>query len=132
MRPGVTAAAATRARRKAMRERWENLLAAHLKLKGITGWEREHQFAQHIGRRWRFDFAFEDLHLAVEVEGGEWVQGRHQRPAGFREDCDKYNAATESGWRVLRYVPSQIRTGEAANQIQRIVDNATRSMAASS
>jgi very-short-patch-repair endonuclease len=109
-----------------MRERWELLLEAHLKLKRITGWEREHWFARHLGRRWRFDFAFPDLRLAVEVEGGEWVQGRHQRPAGFREDCDKYNAAAEAGWRVVRYVPSQIRTCEAVNQIQRIVDNATK------
>lgn len=126
MKAGATASAATRARRKAMREQWENLLAAHLKLKRVTGWEREYQFAQHIGRRWRFDFSFQELKLAVEVEGGEWVQGRHCRPRGFREDCDKYNAAAEAGWRVLRFVPAQIKSAEAVNQIQRIVDNATK------
>jgi very-short-patch-repair endonuclease len=125
MKP-TTASAVTRARRKAMRERWENLLEAHLKLKGITGWEREHQFAQHLGRRWRFDFAFSALKLAVEVEGGEWVQGRHTQPRGFREDCDKYNAAAEAGWRVLRFVPAQVRSAEAVNQIQRIVDAGSR------
>jgi very-short-patch-repair endonuclease len=122
----TTASAVTRARRKAMRERWENLLAAHLRLHRVTGWVQQHAFARKIGRRWLFDFAFPDLGLAIEVEGGEWVQGRHTRPVGFRQDCEKYNAAAEMGWRVLKYVPAQVKSAEAVNQIKRIVDAGSR------
>lgn len=61
---------------------------------------REHRF--HPKRRWRFDFAWPDLKVAVEVEGGIWRGGRHQTPSGYRADCEKYNAATLLGWRVLR------------------------------
>jgi len=53
----------------------------------------------HPERRWKFDFAWPELKLAVEIEG----QGRHQTFVGFRRDCDKYNAALAMGWRVLRF-----------------------------
>lgn len=61
----------------------------------------EHVF--HPVRKWRFDFAWPEVKLAVEVEGGIWNSGRHNRPSGFIEDCVKYNAAVALGWRVLRF-----------------------------
>jgi len=47
--------------------------------------------------------------VAVEVEGGTWKRGRHNRPGGFAGDCDKYNAATVFGWRVLRCTGDMLR-----------------------
>ena len=41
----------------------------------------EHKF--HDTRRWRFDLAFMDAKLAVEVEGGIWNYGRHNRASTF-------------------------------------------------
>jgi very-short-patch-repair endonuclease len=79
------------------------LLAASLRTAGIEGWHEEYQF--HPTRRWRFDFAWPDHRLSLEVEGGVWSGGRHTRGAGFVADCEKYNAATLAGWRVLRVVP---------------------------
>jgi very-short-patch-repair endonuclease len=61
---------------------------------------REHRF--HPTRRWRFDFAWVEQRLAIEIEGGLWRGGRHQTATGYRADCEKYNAATLLGWRVLR------------------------------
>lgn len=58
---------------------------------------REHRF--HGTRKWRFDFAFPYVKVAVEIEG----RGRHQTVVGTRQDCEKYNAATLLGWRVLRF-----------------------------
>lgn len=59
--------------------------------------EREYRFL--TTRRWRFDFAWPTLRIAVEIEG----RGRHQTVVGFRNDCEKYNAALRLGWRVLRF-----------------------------
>lgn len=56
-------------------------------------------------RRWKFDFALVEPKIAIEVEGGVWTRGRHVRPQGFIDDCEKYNAAVKRGWRVMRYVP---------------------------
>ena len=80
----------------------EATFALQLRSLGVPEPEREHQFAKAMGRRWRFDFAWPDAMLAAEVEGGVWVRGRHTRGAGYVADCEKYNAATMLGWRVLR------------------------------
>jgi very-short-patch-repair endonuclease len=78
----------------------------------------QHLFGKAIGRRWRFDFAWLDRMLAVEVEGGVYVQGRHTRGSGFTADIEKYNAATLMGWRVLRVTPEHIRTGAALRFVE--------------
>jgi len=69
--------------------------------------KREHQFFP--GRRWKFDFADLTNRIAFEVEGGVWQGGRHTRGIGFIKDCEKYNAATATGWRVFR-VPTPLVT----------------------
>ena len=89
------------------------------------------EFRFHPKRMWRFDFAWEAHRMAVEIEGGVMsypvtcdscrepvhrinkrtrrkervyaAMGAHTRAAGFQNDCDKYNAATALGWRVLRF-----------------------------
>lgn len=65
------------------------------------------EFRFHPEREWRFDFAWPDAKLAVELEGvgtGSKGKGRHQRLPGMREDCEKYNEAVRLGWRVLRFM----------------------------
>ena len=83
--------------------------------------EREYKF--HPERRWRADFAFETSKVLIEVEGGHWTAGRHVRGSGFEKDCEKYNAAAELGWLVLRYTSRHIRSGEALQQIERVVSH---------
>lgn len=57
----------------------------------------------HPTRKYEFDFAWPDIKLAIEIEGGVFTQGRHTRGVGYSNDCSKYNLATILGWRVLRY-----------------------------
>jgi very-short-patch-repair endonuclease len=76
---------------------------------------REYRF--HPERRWRFDFAWPDHFIAVEVEGLTPLGGRHQRMAGFRSDLEKYNAAAMLGWLVLRFTDLEIKRGIAIKQI---------------
>lgn len=60
------------------------------------------EFKFHPVRKWRFDYAWVKQKVAVEIEGGSWVGGRHNRARGFAKDCEKYNAAASQGWLVFR------------------------------
>ena len=96
--------------------------------------EREYRFDP--GRRWRADFAHLPTRCLIEVEGGIWVNGRHNRAAGFNADLEpsrlaggemdsaqrspegsrpvrrgasqKHLEACLSGWRIFRLGPDQI------------------------
>jgi hypothetical protein len=70
---------------------------------GIPEPTPEYRF--HPTRRWRFDFAWVPQKLALEVDGGAWVGGRHTRGKGFIADQEKGNAAILLGWRVLHCTP---------------------------
>lgn len=58
----------------------------------------------------RFDFAWLKQRVAVEVQGSTWVKGAHSTGAGIERDCEKLDLAACSGWRVLYFTSSQIRT----------------------
>jgi len=66
---------------------------------------REYRF--HPVRRWRFDYAMPEVKVAVEIDGGVFVCGRHSRGIGQVRDMEKMNAAAELGWRVLHFTPQQ-------------------------
>jgi len=72
----------------------------------------EHRFSK--GRRWRFDRAWLTEKVAVELEGGVYSHGRHNRPKGFIADCEKYNRAAVEGWLVLRYTTQHLRENPLA------------------
>lgn len=83
----------------------ELTLLAWLKLNKIA-YQGEHQFCPD--RRWRADYALFDLKILIEIEGGLWVSGRHNRAPGMIADMEKYNWATMNGWKVLRYTPQNL------------------------
>jgi very-short-patch-repair endonuclease len=116
----------------------EDKLDFQLRAFKLTGYVREHRFALELPvdrdtgkpRQWRFDFAWVQAQVAVEVEGfnvqrltsGRFVCiGAHTDPAGFLDDMDKYNMAAEHGWTVLRFGEKQIQSGAAAATIQRVL-----------
>lgn len=80
--------------------------------------ECEYRF--HPVRRYRFDLAWPDKMIAVELEGGVWSGGRHTSGVGFTQDCCKYNLATLMGWRVLRYTANTIPDME--HDIRKLID----------
>ena len=102
----------------------EETLALHLRAAKVKAPGREVCFAKHMGRRWRFDFAWPGEKLAVEVEGGTWARGRHTRGDGFEKDCEKYNTAVLLGWRVLRFTAGQVESGEALGFITKAIGGA--------
>lgn len=95
----------------------EEALDFALMLAGLPKPEREYRFAKP--RRWRFDFAWPTRLVAVEVEGGRWVGGRHTSPVGFGKDCEKYSEAAARGWRIVRVTPEMVTDGTALGYIER-------------
>lgn len=95
---------------------WQNLADA-----GMPRPTLEYPFAQGEGRRYRFDGAYVPQRVGIEVEGGIWVQGRHNRGGGFEEDCRKYSLASALGWRVVRVTDSMILDNTAVELIIRAI-----------
>ena len=132
----------------------EETLLLHLRAVKLTGFVREYDFAaQHVGpgkgirtrlklaslKNWRFDLAFVDLKLAVEVEGitsygkngdGSMKLGRHQTSKGMEEDLQKYESAMRLGWDVYRCSGAMIKSGRAIETIELLVNRKRGEMAA--
>jgi very-short-patch-repair endonuclease len=77
------------------------------------------EFRFHPIRKWRLDAAFPQRKIGVEIDGGVFIQGRHTTGVGFRNDCAKINAAQILGWRVFRFLPQQLETGEVYDTLGR-------------
>jgi len=104
-------------------------MASHLEIEFLArireagldyGLVAEHKF--HEARRWRFDFAWPSLMLAVEVEGGTWVKGRHTRGSGYAGDAEKYNEAALRGWMVLRGSGDMVKDGSLLRAVRAAVE----------
>jgi hypothetical protein len=86
----------------------------------------------HSTRKWRIDLYFPECikttednwdyscaSLAVEIEGGAWINGRHTRGKGYLDDMEKYNEMTLAGIRLLRVTPAMVQDGTALGLIER-------------
>lgn len=98
----------------------EETFALHCHLHRINV-VRELRF--HPDRKWRFDFALPAHKIGIEVEGGVWSNGRHNRGSGYSEDLIKYNQATLLGWRILRYTTKMVMDGTAINEVKSLLDS---------
>lgn len=67
--------------------------------------QKEYRFAPP--RKWRFDYAYPEFKIAIEIDGGIWTQGRHTRGKGFKGDMEKFNNAAKMGWLVLKFTPDE-------------------------
>lgn len=97
----------------------EETFAMHCKAHRL---EPEREFRFDAERKWRFDFAFPDKKIGVEIEGGTWTSGRHSRGSGYDKDLRKYNAATRRGWMVLRFSTGMVSSGEAIAEVVSVLD----------
>ncbi len=85
--------------------------------------EPEREFRFHNTRRWRFDFAWPDKKIAIEVQGGLWRGGSHVTSRGVSRDIEKHNHAVELGWTILYATRETITSGEALRLIERVFYN---------
>lgn len=94
-----------------------------LKILGYPIPVKEHKF--HPTRKWRFDYAWINSRVALEVEGGVWMskhggKSRHFTGTGAIADMQKYNNAAMLGWRILRVTPEQLNTKATKDMLKEI------------
>jgi hypothetical protein len=91
-------------------------IVRHFSAAGLPAPTREHRFEP--SRKWRLDLAWPAHRLALEVEGGVWMAGRHTRGSGYLRDVAKYNRLAVLGWRLLRCTPETLYEAETLELVR--------------
>jgi hypothetical protein len=114
----------------------EILFSQQIEALGLPRPRREVRFAaEHVGlgkglrkrleseglRDWRLDFLFDDW-LAVEINGGTYMGGRHTRGAALNSEYRKLNFANSLGLTVLVFDSKMVKSGEAVDQVKRLLE----------
>lgn len=93
----------------------EMALLTRLERHGLSLGVGQYRFVP--GRLYRFDRAWPEQFVAVEIQGGLWVNGAHSRGSGVERDCVKFSIAAALGWRVLPISKAMIEDGTAVELI---------------
>lgn len=104
----ISPAEKKKARAKAQAQRLAQRV--EVQLANLPKFSKEFKF--HPVRRWRFDYAWPELKVALEVHGGVFTNGRHTRGKGFTEDKVKMNNAQLLGWIVIEVTTAQVKNGD--------------------
>lgn len=78
------------------------------------------EFQPFSDRQFRLDCAWPDRRLFVECDGGEWLRAVGRRHGGA-SDCARWNALVLAGWRGLRFVGSQVKSGYALDVLTAVL-----------
>lgn len=68
----------------------------------------EYEVVFHPTRKFRWDYAYPDAKLAIEVDGGIYSGGKHGQGVGIERDHEKQNMGAAVGWRVMRTTPRKL------------------------
>jgi len=120
---------------RANKDKHEVPMAIQIRAAGLPESERDYRFGAVAAggagkglrarlanaklKDWRFDLAWPEHHVALEIEGAAG-HGRHTNASGYKEDCRKYNAASLLGWTVYRVTGDMVHSGEALNLLIRV------------
>lgn len=119
---GDTPAALDLAKAKRDADR-RNLTAAFERLwRGLEGPELVTEYRFHPTRKWACDYAHIEARTIIEIDGGVWSGGRHNRGQGYIDDCRKLNAASALGWTVFRIATGMV----SVDDVQPIIDHITK------
>lgn len=114
----------TEAQKQLKKAQQESLKQSFLTLwRQLGGPELVTEYQFHPTRDWAIDFVCirPGLKVGIEVEGGTWVNGRHSRGKGYRDDCIKYNSATSMDWRVFRLTSDMLTQREGPEHLEPII-----------
>lgn len=78
------------------------------------------QLAFIPGRKFTADFAWPELRLVVEVQGGIWRRGggAHSHPTAILRDIEKSQLAVINGWSVFPVTTDEVTSGHALRLIE--------------
>lgn len=64
-------------------------------------------------RKFRADYLIEDTKTIIEVNGGSWINGRHNRGGkGYENDLTKLNLAQMNGYKVIQFTYEMLEREE--------------------
>jgi len=66
------------------------------------------EYRFHDTRKWRLDISWPEYLIALEVQGGIFIQGRHSRGAAMLKEWEKLNELACMGWRVMYCQPKDV------------------------
>jgi len=108
----------------------EEWFAWQLRKRRITGWVT--QYMPVRGRKFRADFAFPKLKLAVEIDGGLHCErrykgrvvigGGHNSPAGYAKDRIRDRKFLLAGWKTMRLTKDDLKSGEGIDDVEAMVE----------
>jgi hypothetical protein len=102
----------------------ELVLLNRLQHAGLPTGEAQYRFVE--GRQFRFDRAWPERRVAVEVQGGVWSDDGHGRKSMVARDCAKLSMGAAMGWRVLPLTKEMIESGQAVELIHQALGVGTR------
>ena len=76
------------------------------------------EYRFHRERKWKFDFAWPDQQIALEVDGGIWSYGRHNRGSGITKTWEKENTANLLHWHIFKCEPKTLCTRQTTEMIR--------------
>ena len=71
------------------------------------------EYAAVPGRRFRWDFAWPDQRVLVELNGGTYAHMGHSTGTGIARDYEKSNLAMLAGWRTFVFDRRMVEAGTA-------------------
>jgi very-short-patch-repair endonuclease len=102
-----------------MKSALEEEFLFHVKSLNLPAPQEQYQIIPD--RKFRWDFAWPDRKIAVEIQGGTWSGGAHSRGWGIQRDCEKNNLAVCQGWRLLYFTSDMVHSGLALSVVEGIL-----------
>lgn len=112
--------------KEAAKDKWEKMFALHVRAFKLP--HPQIQFRFYPGRKFQSDFAWPNLKILVELEGGIWRRnehgnfaGAHSFPGNILRDIEKQSLAASLGYLVFRFTGDDIKSLKAIKMIQEAI-----------
>jgi very-short-patch-repair endonuclease len=64
-------------------------------------------------RRFRADYMIHDIKVIIEINGGQWIRGRHNRAGkGYENDLTKLNLAQYNDYKIYQFTYEMLKRSE--------------------